>query len=101
LRKSYYYKDQPNSLIINVSSNSNKKNILNTDSAKVFSNGRYYIASNSKTINSENNWELDFPLAADETDHFELIGLKINVNGKILPKVRFQRVKQRWRFVGT
>jgi hypothetical protein len=109
------YKGQPNTLIIKVSTSSSKNIELQTDSTTIIANGQqlYSISTAMATnvpmqnflaygVTLLNSWELKFPLEAEQTDAFELNKLAFSINNepRHVPTIKFQKVKQRWAFMG-
>ena len=113
LPKINYYKKRPNSLVIKVSASSSKGIELETDSTIIIAYGQLYPTSNAMTtkfihnfpsygVGLQNSWELEFPLEAEQLDAFELNKLGFSINNETidLPTIKFQKVKQRWLFMG-
>lgn len=114
LPKINFYADQPNSLVIKVSTSSPKNIEFETDSTTITADGQLYPISNAMTtkypihnfpsygVRLHNTWELEFPLEAEQLDTFELNKLEFSIDNEPtnLPTIKFEKVKQRWVFVG-
>ena len=114
LPKINFYENQPNSLVIKVSTSSSKNIELETESTNLIADGQLYPISNAMTTNFplhnlpaykaglQNSWKLEFPLEAKQLDTFELNNLGFSINNEPinLPTIKFQKVKQRWVFIG-
>lgn len=99
LPKVNFYKEEPNSLIIELSTLGNEIE-LQVNSASITSSGQTY--QYKEVLKLASSTEIKFPLSAEQTTEFELTKLSLFVNGKFknLPKIRFKKMKQRWRFIG-
>ena len=99
LPKIDYYEEQPNSLIIELSTWNNDTN-FQVKSATIKSNSKTYELQETTITDVET--ELRFPLSAEQTSEFELTNLSLTVNGELrnLPSINFRKMKQRWRFIG-
>jgi hypothetical protein len=99
LPKNDYYKNYPNTLIIEVST-IGKIQKFEIISATISSNGNSYGLRNIR--NSLSLKELEFDLNAGQTKEFDLTGLTLKLDDKIieLPTIKFDQMKQRWRFLG-
>ena len=100
LPKTNYYKSEPNSLVIELTTIGSRVN-LQVASAKILANGLSYEIE-SKRTKSFVVTELRFPVPAKHTPDFKLTNLSIVINDTtvVLPPITFRRMKQRWRFVG-
>jgi hypothetical protein len=94
-----FYKDQPNSLFIEVSK-IGQGNAFEIISATIKSNRETFEFI--KVGNSSVFKELGFCLNAEETNEFKLVNLTLKIDDKPIeiPSIKFQKMKQRWRFFG-
>lgn len=99
LPKINHYEDEPNRLIIELSTIGDELEI-DSASATLISNGESFEIQEIRTTWEKT--ELVFALSAEETTAFELrdLTLIINKESKELPMIAFRKMKQRWRFVG-
>lgn len=93
------YKDQPNSLIIELST-IGKAADLEINAAVLITADAAYSPHEIKR--TESKAELNFPLAAEQVTDFKLTNLSVIINDecKSLPEIRFKKMKQRMFFIG-